>query len=690
MKHFILIFSCCYTVLLNAQAPSVSDSARVLQTVVVKAYEQNRQLKEVSAAINYVGQSQLERYNNTSILPALNATPGVRMEERSPGSYRLNVRGSTLRSPFGVRNVKVYWNGIPFTDPGGGTYLNQLSYYNIHSIEVIKGPAGSLYGAGTGGALLINSQGDEWNSGVTLNYGVGSYNLQNLSVQVRAGSDEHRNVFGFTHQTSDGYRDHTNMRRDVASWETRIHASEKQELHASVLYGDLYYQTPGGLTEAQYLANPRAARGAAGMFPGAGEAKAAIYQKTFLAGLNHTYHFSENFQNSSVAYGAFSQIKNPTFRNYEKRSEPHFGGRTVFSYHQDIGDLDYAVTFGGEAQKGFFNTKTFANNQGSPGATQTDDDIDTWIYSAFLQIDLQLRGGWSLSAGSSLNKSSITIERLSVPGFVPVKRTFNSEWAPRVAISKKITSNLLLYASVAQGFSPPTTQEVLPSTSVISADLQAEQGVNYEAGIKSSWLEQRLYVEVNVFHFRLKNAIVQRRDSSGADYFDNAGSTRQEGIESQVYYQLLPRDNGFLSNAKIWMSHTLNKFRYRDFKQIDNDFTDKRIPSVAKNTLAAGIDIFTKPGVYGNLTWFYSDPIPLNDANTAFAKAYTLVGGRIGFRKALGKKIVADIFAGVDNVYDVKYSLGNDINAAGGRYYNAAAGVNYFGGVTFQFNAVAK
>ena len=72
------------------------------------------------------------------------------MEERSPASYRMNIRGSTLRSPFGVRNVKVYLDDIPFTDAGGNTYLNQLSYYNFNSIEVLKGPGGSLYGAGTG------------------------------------------------------------------------------------------------------------------------------------------------------------------------------------------------------------------------------------------------------------------------------------------------------------------------------------------------------------------------------------------------------------------------------------------------------------------------------------------------------------------------------------------------------------
>src|SRR5687767_6993305 len=129
-----------------------------LDEVVVRAFEQNRR-GNANAAVRIIEPNNADRTNKLSFLHGFNSVAGVRMEERSPGSYRINIRGSSLRSPFGVRNVKVYWNNIPFTDPGGGTYLNQLSYYNIHSVEVIKGPAGSLYGAGTGGALLINSQG---------------------------------------------------------------------------------------------------------------------------------------------------------------------------------------------------------------------------------------------------------------------------------------------------------------------------------------------------------------------------------------------------------------------------------------------------------------------------------------------------------------------------------------------------
>src|SRR4051794_4374902 len=89
---------------------------KTLQEVVVRAYEQNRKLKEIPAAVNYVGQTNLERFNPVSLVQAINSTPGLRMEERSPGSYRMNIRGSSLRSPFGVRNVKIYFNDIPITD----------------------------------------------------------------------------------------------------------------------------------------------------------------------------------------------------------------------------------------------------------------------------------------------------------------------------------------------------------------------------------------------------------------------------------------------------------------------------------------------------------------------------------------------------------------------------------------------
>src|SRR5258708_11731981 len=174
-----------------------SSDTRPLREVVVKAYEQNRKLSEVGAPISFVGKAALNRFSNTSILPALNTNPGVRMEERSPGSYRLTIRAHYLRSPFGVRDIKIYWNEIPLTDPGGNTYLNELGFYNFQSIEILKGTAGSLYCAGIGGAMLINSMPSVWEQGSCANYRNGSYNTKILNVNIRSDAVDHRTKLAY-------------------------------------------------------------------------------------------------------------------------------------------------------------------------------------------------------------------------------------------------------------------------------------------------------------------------------------------------------------------------------------------------------------------------------------------------------------------------------------------------------------
>jgi iron complex outermembrane receptor protein len=660
----------------------IADSSQTLGEVIVKAYEQNQTLKKIPAAINQISKARLERFSNTNILPALNSTPGVHMEERSPGSYRMNIRGSTLRSPFGVRNVKVYWDGIPFTDPGGNTYLNQLSFFNFNSLELIKGPAGSLYGAGTGGAILINSTTDQLVPTLAANLIYGSYDLGAANIQFNQGKESFKNTFNFSHQQSHGYRYHTSMRRDVANWQTQIAMGKKEILHFNLLYGDLFYETPGALTKTEYQNNPKAARPAAGAFPSADKAKAAIFQKTWLGGLNNHYKFSQNLENSFVFYAAYSNIKNPTFRNYEARKEPHLGGRTVFTWKPKAKNVAMTFVFGGEMQQGSFNIRTYSNTNGRPGAIITNDDVKNRIWSAFAQADLILKHDIDITAGLSINKSSIKIRRLTNPSLPLQKRSYKNEAAPRLAISKKIFADLYLYGSVAKGFSPPTTAEVLPSTSIISTGLNAEHGINYETGIKSTWLDKHLYIEVNAFYYRLRNAIVQRRDASNADYFTNAGATKQKGIESQASYLFLNSNNSFFRNARLWISHTWSNFTYSDFKQLTNDYSGKKLPSVAKHIVSAGADINLKPGIYFNITYYYSDPIPLNDANTEFASSYNLLGSRIGWKKETKKKNKFDLFAGIENAFDITYSLGNDINAAGGRYYNAAAGRNFYCGVS--------
>jgi iron complex outermembrane receptor protein len=243
-----------------------------------------------------------------------------------------------------------------------------------------------------------------------------------------------------------------------------------------------------------------------------------------------------------------------------------------------------------------------------------------------------------------------------------------------------------IYGSVSKGFSPPTLAELLPSTSIINTNLEAEDGVNYEFGARGSFLQNKLFVDINAFLFFLKNTLAQRRDASGADYFENAGSTRQRGIETNVTWQPVRQSNSTISDIRVFVSHTWHHFTYKDYKQISTDLSGKRLPSVAPHVIASGFDVGTRLGIYTNLNYYYSDSIPLNDANTDIASSFHLLGARIGFRRAISEKFRFDVFGTVDNIFNTTYSLGNDINAAAGRYYNAAPGINYTAGVSLNFN----
>ena len=687
MKRILIAVLICFcSPLLSLSQIESTGSLKSLPEVIVKAYEQNRRLIEVAAPVSITGQAQLNRFGNMNILSALNITPGVSMEERSPGSYRLNIRGSSLRSPFGVRDVKIYLNEIPLTDPSGNTYLNQLSFYNFNSIEIIKGPASSLYGAGIGGAMLIHTLPVNWSKGISLTYTNASFNTNNINANVKTGDADHENSFNYSHQTSDGYRSQSKMRRDIATWESLLKINDKQSLHAYMSYSDLYYQTPGGLTLAQYNANPKQARPGAGSQPGAVQNKAAIYQKIFLAGFSNEYRFNENWHNTTSIYGSYTDFTNPGIRVYEYRKEPHFGGRSVFEYKKQIGNTSLQLNFGTEAQKGFFNTRDYSNKLGIADSLQSDDNLNMWQYMIFAQIDLKFPHGWIITGGVSLNKSSLQLIHLSSRPSTTQKRVFENKLPPHIAILKKITKDVSVYGSIARGFSPPVVSEILRSDGLFGTNLQPEDGIDYEAGIKGTVLDNKMYFDISGFLFDLKNTIVQRIDTNGVFYYVNAGSTKQNGIEAYASYQLADKPNQFINSAKIWISYAWHDFHYGSFKQGSTDYSKNKLPGVAPEVVVAGLDVASKTGCYINVTYNYTDRIALNDANLNYASSYNLLGTRLGYKKDFHGKIKAEIFAGADNLFDTKYSLGNDINAAAGRYYNAAPGRNYYAGIIFQFN----
>jgi iron complex outermembrane receptor protein len=662
-----------YTLRLKSLSYSLSD-------FTVTAFETERPLLKQSAAISLVGEQDFSRFNETSIVNSFNTKPGIRIEERAPASYRVSIRGSSLRAPFGVRNVKIYWNEVPFTAPDGTTALNLLDLSNIRTAEVIKGPSGSIYGAGNGGVINLKSAADPKGGLVSAEFGGGSFGLNRsriaISQQVGKGGFE----ASLVKQKLDGYREHSAMDRTVFQLGGFMPVSQKQELRTQLLVSDLDYQIPGALNAQQLAEDPTKAR------PGSVNQNSSIAQKSVFASLGHLYRFSEKAQNNTTLYLTTNDFENPFILDYKKELGFGYGGRTRFTFDWNLAGKPFRIIAGGEYQTALTDAQNFGNRNGLADTVRFADKLKATQGFLFQQAEWEPTEKILLTLGLSQNFSSFEIDRQINASGGPTgiqTRTFDPILIPRLAANYSLNTYSSVFGSISSGFSPPTIDEVRTNEGSLNLDLEAERGVNYELGYRLG--KSRLNVDVTAFYFKLNETITTFTNAQGVVLFRNSGSTDQKGIEAAIDYVFIQQSVGFIRNFKAGTAFTGHYFQFKDYEQRGNDFSGNDLTGVAPNNLVSKLDFRFAGGFYLNFTHQFTDEIPLNDANTVYQDAYNLVNSRLGIIQNLGKRTVIELYAGVDNLLNESYSLGNDLNPFGGRFYQPAPKRNYYGGLKASF-----
>ncbi|MFT5885696.1 MAG: iron complex outermembrane receptor protein [Arcticibacterium sp.] len=672
-----------FTLLFISFLPSFGqqDSTEVLSEITVKAFESNRAITEVAAPVHLLGPKLIERFDNDGILPILNNYPGIRMEERSPGSYRISIRGSSVRSPFGVRNVKVYWNDIPFTDANGISYFNLLDINSIGSVEILKGPSGSIYGAGMGGVILLENKAakvqNKKRNMLSLNTHLGSYNTQNRSLSFSSASEKTNTYLAYSHAGTDGYRDHSRLRRDVLNYRTSLFLTDKYTINLIGTYADLNYQTPGGLNFEQKENNPKDARLATRFTPSSEEQKAAIHQKVVSIGVSQEFKYTERISSVISLFGNSSNLKNPFITNYEERTQKSFGARNKNIFKLGGEQIKSKAVLGFEYQQTNSVFDVYDNNAGTPGNNQFKETVDAFQSSIFGQIEIEFPSNIFLTGGLSLNQQMFNYERIA--GIAVKNETSGVPLMPRISVLKSFGKPFSVFASIGQGFSPPTVQEFVTIFHPLAliAKLNAEVGTNYELGIKGGG--KKFSYQANAYSLQLNDAII--RGSIGEeDVFTNAGKASQTGFELLVEYQETFANN---SRLQTLFSADLKDYTYLSFIDNENVFDGNNIPSVPDKTFNFTIDYALANGLFWNNNLNFTSEIPLNNANTIFSNAYYLLNSRIGWKKDINQWGLR-VYMGGNNLLDQSYSLGNDINAFGSRYFNPSAPRNWNGGIALN------
>ena len=658
------------------------------------AYELVRPEVDLPANVAVISTADLDRQLQTSFAPVLNTEPGIRIDERGlGGSRRISIRGSALRSPFAVRNIKMYVDGIAFTSPDGSSPLEVMEVADVQSLLVLKGAAGSVYGPGNGGVMLFETQ-RPFTSSVAAGVTAGSYGF--LRSQQEASVASNNGYFRLSHtwQENKGYRDEEfNYKNNVlftGRWSTNSDVNyQVLAMHFRGRWG-----LPGSISEANMLEDPTQSRA----FALANGTR--VERERSRTGLQRTQRWG-NWKNQSSVYANQTAKINPYgtfsgFNGYKDEGAQGLGGRSVLSYNTQRNDkqLEFTIGLEGQIESGDLTEWTLENS--APGTFKYDLESKSSSWMAFTQAALvseQFEGTIGFSAAetrysttgmSGADSLAVSLDQQFIPGV---------NLLPRVALHW-FRGSLHLHASGSLGSSPPSMFEMVdPETGLFAADIKPEGSMNGEVSIvvNPSWTpvsEPRPFGFTG-YYTKLNNAILPADEF----LFANKGTITLNGYETWVAHVF--NSPSQRSSVGVRSTAAIVEYTFVDYTLEDQSFADKQLPGVAGAVWSNMVDFNHLAGQNMQhaftlgLTHRWTDKIALNDANTNWTQSFHVVHSQLSYTLR-GSAFEPSVVLGVRNLGDELYSDWLQVNAFGGRYFNPAPDRSYYAGFSLKYHLPSR
>ncbi|MDB5256138.1 MAG: TonB-dependent receptor [Chitinophagaceae bacterium] len=636
--------------------------------------ESHMNLKQAQS-IGILTTKELNRNDGLFLENSLNLLSGVRMEKRTlNGGQRITIRGYGNSSNFNGSGIKTYLNGIPVTDAEGTTILDDVDFSTLGKVEVIKGPASSLYGTGIGGVVKMYTARPTYKGTKLTQQGqIGTFGLWSTNSRLQHATDKSSVQVNYGHQNYDGYRVHTSSKKDFVSFISDFRNNDKQTISVYAGYSYSYNQLAGQLDSASFFNKEN--KGEEAYLNN----NAHVEFETYRTGVSHSYEFSKHFQNvTSVYVSGYKQsqasaagLNNNLFQNY--------GSRTEFNINLLNGKaISIQGTIGGEFIKSNSYKKTYSLSDttvhtvplGTPTKLTADLQTASMQYSIFTQWDIKLPHHFVFTVGGSYNFIEYQVaDRLTFPSTPAhkdqsVNKIYTPIFTPRIALQKSITENISVYGNVSQGYSPPTpAQSVIVNLGQVNSDLKPEKGTMIEIGSKGNLLNRRLTYQVALFSMQITDKLTTQNGTLPVPYSftTNTGKQLHQGLEIDLAYTLHNDTSGIISLIRPFGSFTYSDFKYKDYKNNNNndattiDYTGKKVSGVAPIMFNVGLDVELKWGIYLYTTYQYVDEMPITYDNSHSASAYSLLNAKLGYRKELGKHFAFDIYAGGNNLTNSLY-----------------------------------
>lgn len=684
----LLVVSMSHTV--YAELATSASDVQQLAPIVIEATRTERSQLETPASAFLVQQPDQQNLN-INLSETLKGVPGLQLNNREnyAQDLQLSMRGFGARSSFGVRGLRLYVDGVPATMPDGQGQTSNIDLNSLSHIEVLSGAFSSLYGNSSGGAVLTQTREGEGDDSVTLGYSGGSDNKAQTSLVLQGGSEQSSQpayVISSSYFDTDGYRDHSAAQKVLTNAKLTWTLDDGSKINWMGNHVKIQADDPGGLTRAQWQANPRQVVANVNLY----NARKEIEQ--LQTGITWNKPLNDQYELYGMAYwGQRYVIQYQSIPKASQGGINHAGG--VIEFDRDFYGADLRWTgknllphlklIAGVAVDGMSEQRYGYHNYagdtlGIKGDVRRDEKNTLWNLDPYLQASYALHPDWNLDAGLRYSNVHFKSQDRFLSNGDNSGITDYHKLLPSVALSWKISPVLMSYISYAQGFETPTmTEMAYPAVeSATPFNLKAAESETYEIGLKS---ENALgQFTAAAFYTQTKNDIVPLKNDNGKATFRNADQTLRQGMELSW-------------NKSLWRDLQAKA----SYSYIDATFDRDRvtipgvtpiaegnyIPGIAKHQAFAALQWQPEQGLNAGLDVRYMDKIYVDDANSDTAQNYVVTAAHLGYRWSLQDWKI-NSYARVDNLFDKNYVGSVIVNESNQRFFEPAQGRNWSAGLS--------
>jgi iron complex outermembrane receptor protein len=668
---------------LTSNSGWAEESTEVIAApVVVTATRAEQNSFDLPVAIDVVDTTQIQDGQlQMTLSESLIRVPGITAQNRNQLAQdpQISIRGFGARSSFGVRGVRVYQDGIPLSMPDGVGQPGVVDLAAAKSIEVMRGPFSALYGSSSGGVINILSEDAPAKTKLGGSAMFGSYDTRRQTLEAGGTVENLEYQLQTSHYESDGYRDHSASKKDMATAKVRLNISEDTRLTALVNWFDQpETQDPLGLSRTAAFSDPKS------VHISAINANTRVERDHTQVGFNLEHRFNQDNDISLVAYvGDRSNLQylstsaNGSAGRASEIERTFWGMEARWNNSGRVLDRPYKFSLGtayGKMDDDRLDTNTtfgVINN-----VLNRDENQTAWNFDQYAQGQWSVLEALDLHAGIRHTKVQMEIDdHLPAQNGNGTGSVTHEKTTPVIGAVWKVTQAFNLYANYGKGFETPTLVEVAYADTAGNGpnlDLKSSESDNYEIGAKVFATDNTL-VNLAVFRTTTNDEIVAGASAGGRTVYRNAGRTSRKGVELSL-------------NAALPYNFSFNgAYTLLDAEFESDTSAGNKLPGTYHNQIYGEIAWQHAPsGFSAAFEGRYNSEVYVDDANSDQAPSYTVFNLRSGFKQSYRGWNLSE-FVRLENVFDKEYIGSIRVNDTNGRYFEPAPGRTWLLGLSASY-----